>query len=577
MKTKEIIQLYTWLLKGFDKQNFLALFLFILVGFFQGVGIVFLIPLLSLTGLKETRLENNHLIENARNFLNFFHIPITFESVLIIFVCIIFLTSYIRYQSSILNTSLSQKFSNELRKRLHKAIIEAEWITLVRVRSSDLIGMLSREINQVSFGITTLTQLTSSLVLLISNVIIAFLVSPQITFYVLLSGLFLIFFQQKLFRLSHKNGEKNLNLNKELQSNLQENFLSIKLAKSQNQNEQQINSLEKISDLIFKNHLHFAKIKSKADLTFNVISSILIAIYVYFILHFFKESILNLVLLFYVFSRIVPLIKSMGSNFQTLLNLSPVISDLKIKLTEFESHAESDSENTLEKIHFEKEIRITDLSYTYNNKKNVLENIHFSIPSKKVTTITGPSGMGKSTFADLLTALLKPSKGTIYVDDIPLSEIGYKNWRQHISYMTQERFLFHASIRENLQWSNPNASEDDLWKALQQAQASTYVKQLPDGIDTVVGDRGLRLSGGQRQRIALAMALVRKPLILILDEATNELDEFTEKEIYETIYKLKESTTIFVITHRLSTMKLSDNPLVFSKEGIKAWKDEANA
>lgn len=264
----------------------------------------------------------------------------------------------------------------------------------------------------------------------------------------------------------------------------------------------------------------------------------------------------------------------MGSNFQTLLNLTPVISDLKLKLTDFESHTENDAESNSEHIQFEKEIKISYLTFSYNNKKNVLENINFSIPAKKVTTITGPSGMGKSTFADLLTALLKPTNGTIYVDDLPLSKIGYKNWRSHIAYMTQERFLFHASIRDNLRWSNPNANEEELWDALEQAQAASYVRQLPESIDTVVGDRGLRLSGGQRQRIALAMALVRKPLILILDEATNELDEFTEKEIYETIYKLKESTTIFVITHRLSTMKLSDNPLVITKEGIKAWEEK---
>ena len=144
------------------------------------------------------------------------------------------------------------------------------------------------------------------------------------------------------------------------------------------------------------------------------------------------------------------------------------------------------------------------------------------------------------------------------IDGKSFKEIGYNNWRSNIAYMTQEPILFNDTIRNNILWSNPQATEEDIWNALNFANVKEYVASLDLGIDTYVGDRGSRFSGGQRQRIALARTLVRKPTLLILDEATNELDEKNEHEIIENLIKLKNSMIIFIITHRPSTIKMAD-------------------
>lgn len=173
-------------------------------------------------------------------------------------------------------------------------------------------------------------------------------------------------------------------------------------------------------------------------------------------------------------------------------------------------------------------------------------------------TIVNPSGAGKSTFADLLMGLLSPSSGELLVDDVPLSPERLQAWRNQIGYVAQETFLFHDTVRANLVWASPGADDGAVWRALEQAAAADFVRALPAGLDTIVGDRGVLLSGGERQRLSLARALLRQPQLLILDEATSSLDSENERRIQAAIDHLHEQTTIVVITHRLSTIRNAD-------------------
>jgi ATP-binding cassette subfamily B protein len=151
-----------------------------------------------------------------------------------------------------------------------------------------------------------------------------------------------------------------------------------------------------------------------------------------------------------------------------------------------------------------------------------------------------------------------PDRGEVLLDGVPLSLWKQNSFREHVGYVPQDPLLFHASIRDNLLWSYPQASNADLWYACAMANAAVFIKDLPEGIDTIVGDRGVRLSGGQRQRIALARALLRKPELLILDEATSALDSESEQLIQESIDKVAQDTTILIVAHRLSTIAKAD-------------------
>ena len=172
--------------------------------------------------------------------------------------------------------------------------------------------------------------------------------------------------------------------------------------------------------------------------------------------------------------------------------------------------------------------------------------------------LIGPSGAGKSTFADLLVGLYPPRKGEILVGGAPLANAALRSWREQVSYVSQDPFLFHDSIRGNLLWARPSAEEADLWEALRRAGADGLVRSMEQGLDTVVGERGTLLSGGERQRIALARGLLRRPRLLVLDEATNAIDIEGERKILEDLRDGTSAPTILMIAHRQSSLNLCD-------------------
>jgi len=175
-----------------------------------------------------------------------------------------------------------------------------------------------------------------------------------------------------------------------------------------------------------------------------------------------------------------------------------------------------------------------------------------------VTALIGPSGSGKSTIADMLLGLLEPTAGRILADGIEINAANRRRWRDQVAYVPQDVFLLHETIAANLRLAAPQASNDDLWKALRSAHAAEFIERLEHQMDTVVGDRGVRLSGGERQRIALARALLRKPSLLILDEATSALDWQNQSLIAKSIDGLRGSMTILTIAHRPSMIAFAD-------------------
>jgi len=191
-------------------------------------------------------------------------------------------------------------------------------------------------------------------------------------------------------------------------------------------------------------------------------------------------------------------------------------------------------------------------------ERAAVDGVALRIPARRTTAVVGPSGSGKSTLADLVMGLVRPTAGRVVVDGRELDEAWMRGWREGIGYVAQDTVLFHDSVRANLRWARPDATDEELWEALRASAADGFVQALPEGIATVIGDRGVRLSGGERQRLALARALLRRPSLLILDEATSALDTENERRIRDAIAALHGRTTILMITHRLSSVRDAD-------------------
>lgn len=221
------------------------------------------------------------------------------------------------------------------------------------------------------------------------------------------------------------------------------------------------------------------------------------------------------------------------------------------------------------KINIEKNISVNNIAYRYpNTEKDIFKNISFIINKGKSIGFVGPTGAGKTTIVDVILGLLDPTEGSITVDDINIHK-NKKNWFSKIGYVPQFIYLTDDTIKNNiLFYDDENIDEDNLNTVVEQAQLKEFVKSLPDGLDTIVGERGIRLSGGQRQRIGIARALYKRPEILVLDEATSALDNDTEKAVMQAIEHLYGKITMLVIAHRLTTIEKCDEIYKIDKEQI---------
>jgi subfamily B ATP-binding cassette protein MsbA len=208
------------------------------------------------------------------------------------------------------------------------------------------------------------------------------------------------------------------------------------------------------------------------------------------------------------------------------------------------------------------------VSFAYEEGKTVLNNISFEAPAGTVTALVGSSGSGKTTIAGLAASFLTPVSGMVTVDGIDLAHVNLDSFRNQLGVVLQDDFLFEGTIRENILFPRPNASEEQLMNAAKAAYVTEFTGRFEKGIDTVIGERGVKLSGGQRQRIAIARAILADPRVLILDEATSSLDTESEAFIQKSLKHLMQGRTTFVIAHRLSTIRQADTILVIEQGQI---------
>lgn len=458
----------------------------------------------------------------------------------------------------------AQHLIAQLRVKVQKHIIQLPINFFDSQKSGALVSRIMSDVEGVRNLVGTgLVQLFGGVLTAIISLVLLIQISPMMTLYVLVPvGIFGVI-SLKAFAYIRPIFRKRGKINAEVTGRLTETLGGIRVIKGFGAEEQEIFTFEKGALRLFENVkkslTSTAIVTSSATLLLGLATTGIMGIGGYMIINdelTFGEFLSFTLYLGFMIAPIVQM-SNIGSQ------LTEAFAGLDRTEEIMSMSTENDDTNRTEELtNIEGEVVFDHVSFAYEEGKKVIKDVSFKAPKGSVTALVGTSGSGKSTIAGLVASFTSPDEGQILLDGQDLSKITLPSYRKQLGVVLQDDFLFEGTIRENILFPRPDASEAQLLEAVKAAHVNEFSDRFEDGLDTLIGERGVKLSGGQRQRIAIARAVLADPRILILDEATSNLDTESEALIQESLKKLFEGRTTFVIAHRLSTIRQADQILV---------------
>ncbi|MDX1362729.1 ABC transporter ATP-binding protein [Arenibacter latericius] len=464
----------------------------------------------------------------------------------------------------------AQFLISELRAQVQKKILTLPIRFFDNHKSGALVSRIMTDVEGVRNLIGTgLVQLVGGTLTAVVALVLLFLISPSMTIFTLVPlGIFALIAQRafKFIRPIFRNRGK---INAEVTGRLTETLGGIRVIKGFNAEEQENKIFEEGVERLFQNVKKSltatAFMTSSSTFLLGIASTGIMGIGGYKIMMDQLTIGEFLEFTFLLALMVAPIVQM--SNIGSQLTEALAGLDRTEELMNMTAEA-MEEERTIILEDVKGDIAFKNVSFAYEEDKEVLHDINFMVNSGEVVALVGSSGSGKSTIAGLAASFLNPISGKITIDNKDLSKVNLNSYRSNLGVVLQDEFLFEGSIRENIMFPRPNASEEELQKAVKAAYVDEFTDRFEKGLDTLIGERGVKLSGGQRQRIAIARAVLADPKILILDEATSNLDTESEALIQKSLATLTEGRTTFVIAHRLSTIRKAHKILVIENGRI---------
>ena len=445
--------------------------------------------------------------------------------------------------------------ATDLRLTFIRSLLSARWEYYLRQPVGGLANSLATEATRGAeaylYGATVIALVIQALV----YSIVALLVSWQATLAALGAGAVFVVLLNRLVHVSRRAGAKQTRLLRSLLTRLSDNLQSVKPLKAMAR-ENLANALLE-GDTTQLNRALRKEIFSKEALRAlqEPMLAILIAAGLYMALVRFGMSTGSVMFLAFLLVRTLLYLSRMQREYQRMVTCESAYWSLQAAIDGARKESENLPEGATPALR--QAIRLDGVGFRYRDRW-VLRNAALTIPAGGITVIIGASGAGKTTVVDLVTALLRPQEGEIWIDDLPLARVDWLAWRRMIGYVPQDTLLLHDTVANNVTLGDPELTRADAEAALSAAGIWDLVSSLPEGLDTIVGERGGKLSGGQRQRVAIARALAHRPRVLILDEATSALDPETETAICHTLEGLRGELTIIAISHQSPLVEVAD-------------------
>lgn len=490
-------------------------------------------------------------------------------------ILIVSLSIFVQSATSFMLTKLlsveAQYLISQLRVKVQKKILSLPIRFFDNSKSGELVSRIMTDVEGVRNIVGTgLVQLVGGTLTAIVSLILLIKISPLMTVYVLIPVAIFGFVAMKAFKFIRPIFRERGKINAEVTGRLTETLNGVRVIKGFNAEEQEIKSFENGVEKLFlnvkKSLTSTALITSSATLLLGLASTGIMGIGGYMIMQ--NELTFGDFLAFtlYLGFMIAPIVQM--SNIGSQLTEGFAGLDRTEEIMNMEAEYEA-KERVVELTNFKGFIVFNNVSFAYEKNNEVIRNVNISAPQGTVTALVGSSGSGKSTIASLVSTFLTPDSGKITIDGIDLSTVTLASYRKHLGVVLQDDFLFEGTIRDNIIFPRPNASNQDVINAVKAAYVDEFTDRFENGLATIIGERGVKLSGGQRQRISIARAVLANPKILILDEATSNLDTESEALIQKSLANLMKGRTTFVIAHRLSTIQKADQILVIENGKVR--------
>ena len=542
---RELANLVRYFYAAYPLRSTLIVVLVTLAALAEGFGIASLLPLIDLVIAPEgARSPLTTYIEQAFALVG---LKPTIGTLLVLIVVMIAAKTVLVLLAMALAGYSAAHVAMNMRLEVLGALLDARWQHFVDQRTGELAAALGGEPQRTANAYVSSCRAFAIVLQLVIFLTLSFFISWEISIAAVVVGTLGMLMLSRFVRMSNRAGKAQTELQKTFMTRLLQGLDGMKPLKAMSRErnfaplvEDSVRGLNRAQRMIV---VSLEAINGSQEM----IRTLAVAAGLYMFLTIWIQPIDSLFVLLLLFGRTLQKVSTLQNSYQVVAMDLPAFTFVQSTI-ESACHA-SEPEEGGAKPQFTSAIALREVTFSYG-VKNVLEEVSMELPAGKFISVVGASGVGKTTIADLIIGLLRPQRGDIWIDDLPMRNIDIRAWRAMIGYVPQETFLFHDTIMVNVTLGDPGISREQVEAALRHVEAWSFVSELPDGIDSVVGERGARLSGGQRQRIAIARAMIRKPALLVLDEATTALDPETEAGVVATVQRLAGRVTVLSISHQ---------------------------
>lgn len=534
-------------------------------------GSTFGIIYLALQVLEKGSLANINQLNWLTSYLENLSQAQLFISLVVIAIIMQFLRSGLSYVGLVSAGYLNARVQAQMKEEVFRRIMSLSFPCASSYKIGDLTQYIGDSSSAVQTELNLWNQFLVNSLTVIAYVVVLVTISPKLSVVAIILGLGLVTVQRYLIpriqQMSKEITQAGVKISKQIVETIQ-GLRLIHTFGRQRQAIGQVHQLLKQLVPLMEKQQRLTKVTGPLNQTLTITTVGILLILGFFILRNEQALVIPALFTFIAaLNRLSGQLAGLAQVFNGFANNAGKMERLNEILTtedkEWSRFGGQPFEGLAEKIEFD---NVT-LRY-FSDQASALQKINFVMPRGSVTALVGSSGAGKSSIADLLTGLYDPSEGQITIDGVDLQAYSLESWRQRLGVVSQDTFVFNDPIIENIRYGKPEATEMEVMEAAKDAQAHEFITALPQGYQTVVGERGYRLSGGQRQRVALARAILKQPEVLILDEATSALDSYSEQLVQEALAMFQKDRTVLVVAHRLSTITGADQILVLEQGEI---------